>query len=452
MSPTRSKSAIRRIAIAGHGVEAWLAANHLLAALAPRKVEISVHPVDGSDDWDDLYSVWPAGPDDGLASIGLGGHGLAKQCRGSFSLGVRYTDQFIPYGTIGIDFSGVPFHHHWQRRHGGQDADSYFSWSVAHEAAGRLAFAPPQPRNAIGPLQHTTARHLDIGLLTAVLRKRAVQHGVSVVEQPIRAADLVLDCSGPNRALTSDREWQAAEGTSRYRVNFATESSSEAPPPWHSIQAAANGWTLDIRGHGWKNTIRLVAGETGDSAAFEPGHVSRAWEGNTLALGFAAATLLPAEPLQASFLASSIKRMIDLLPGSDCAARETVEYNHLQQTELVEIEDLLSAHEYARNGALNTDSVHNSLALRLKQFIHRGWIAPADSDFPDSSDWAGTWILLGIRPERTSRLAKRISATELESRMGQLREKIRQTASEFPSHSDFLRAVQSAAPSQKRPG
>ena len=451
MSPAKSKSAIRRIAIAGHGVEAWLAANHLLAALAPRNVEIIVHPVEGSDAWDALYSAWPAGPDDGLASIGLGGHGLAVQCRGSFSLGVRYADQFRPYGAVGIDFSGVPFHHHWQRQ-GGQDANSYFSWSVAHDAAARQAFAPPQPRNAIGPLQHATARHLDIGLLTDQLRERAMQHGVAVVEQPIGAADLVLDCSGPQRALTSARAWQAAPGTSRYRLDLSAESTSEAPPPWHSIRPATEGWALDIHGHGWKNTIRLVTGDPSDNAGFAPGHVSRAWESNTLALGFAAAALLPAEPLQARFLASSIKRMVDLLPGSDCAAKETVEYNHLQQTELAELEDLLSAHEYARTGKLRTDSVHASLALRLEQFIHRGWIAPADCDFPAPSDWAASWILLGTRPQSTSRLAARIPAEELEARMGRLREEISRTASEFPSHSDFLRAVQSAASSQKRPG
>lgn len=445
MNPAASEGAITRISIAGHGVEAWLAANHLLAALGPRQVEISIHPVEGSDAWDRLYSTWPAGPDDGLASIGLGGHGLAASCNGSFSLGVQHGEQFVPYGGIGIDFAGVPFHHHWQRLQGGQEADSYFSWSVAHEAASKQAFAPPQPRNAIGPLQHATARHLDISLLTTVLRDRAMRHGVTVANEPGGAADLILDCSGPQRILTADRNWQAAEGIPAYRIDISTENSTETPTPWHSVQPADNGWSIAIPGNGWKSRIKLAAGETGEGHSFKPGHVEQAWVGNTLALGTAAAVFLPAEPVQPRFLASSLRRMVSLLPGRDCAPQETNEYNHLQQTELAEIEDLLSAYEYARRGKLDMASTHDKLSMRLQQFMQRGWVAPADSDFLQPSDWARVWIQLGIRPVNTSRLTNRLPLAEIESRMKQLQEDIKRTASEFPSHRDFLRAVQTAA-------
>ena len=45
--------------------------DYLLAALGGRQVDISVIPVPGCDALDDLYALSPAGPDDGLAAIGL---------------------------------------------------------------------------------------------------------------------------------------------------------------------------------------------------------------------------------------------------------------------------------------------------------------------------------------------------------------------------------------------
>ena len=470
-------TAITKIAIAGHGVEAWLTANHLLAALGRQQVEIVVCPVPGSDELDELYSIAPAWSDNGLGAIGLSSSVLARDCAASFSLGAEIAGQLKPYGNTGLDFLGVPFYHHWLRTDSSEGAAGYFNWSPGKSAMQQSAFAPPAERNAIGTLQHAMATHVDTGHLTRLLSGHAMRFGVKVTTGNLETvnrisgsdritellssqgeaveADLYIDCSGPQRSLqkgVSGQSWVNAPGLPRFHVAISRNDQQGAPRPFHRINAIPEGWELEVPGPDRLSRITFsTATADKQGQEFTPGYLSKPWLENCLALGSAAASILPIEPMQARFLAVSLKNLLELLPGRDCNPAETGEYNHLAISDLVEMNDMLATYELARKSdglylsAADIEKTHGSLHSRLSLFTHRGWIAPGDSGFLDSNDWAGAFILLGLLPGKRDRLAERLPLDTLNSHMQKLKAQIEKTVSEFPSHADYLDALKLAA-------
>lgn len=465
--------AISRIAVAGNGIEAWLTVNYLLAGLGSRHVALTVIPVTESDALDELYRIVPADSDVGLGTIGLSSAVLARECGASFSLGAQINGHFKPYGKVGLDFQGLPFHHHALRANFAMDPAEYFSWSPATSAMRRNAFAPPIQRNAIGKLRHEVACHVDTGMLTSLLRARALRHGVEISRGPLKSviraqdsdrilglvntlgettqADLYVDCSGTERALVhgaSAMSWIPAPGLPKFQIAISGIEQNGTPPPWQRLTSGSEGWELEIPNPATQTRIVLASEATREDArAFDAGHLAEPWIENCVALGLAAATLLPIEPVQTKFLCVSINRMISLLPGADCSHRETSEYNHLALTDLVEIHDLCAAYELARHqdrldlSGVDIGPVHESLRKRIRLFRKCGWVISADSDFLEPADWVGVFILLGLVPEAASRLANRMPLATLVSHMSNLKAQIEKTASEFPLHRDYLEAL-----------
>ena len=462
-----NKQPIRRIAIAGHGFEAWFTANHLLAGLGGRRIEIQLCPVPGSEALDKLYTILPADTG-GLAEIGLTPNLLVRRCDASFSLGNRFNDRLRPYGSIGMDIRGQPFHQHWLRS-GGPEAEDYFSWSPATAAMQAQRFAPPSAKNAIGPLRHDMAMHVNIDRLADLLRARALNSTASewagtlstiergedglitalVSDRGERAeADLFIDCSGSQRKLAGDAGFDKAPGMGSFACSLQRSEGDANPPPYHATDSSAEGWNITVPGKGW--TAMLDFGSHPDDAGnFRPGHIEQPWLGNCVAIGQAAVTLLPVEPLHARLLAFSLKNLLGLLPDSACSATETGEYNHLFETEMREIEDLCTVYELVRKGghAALTDPTATgpSLARRLSLFRRRGWISPSDGEILRSEDWVAAFLLLGLAPERHDRLAERLPREKLDEYLGKLRSRIHDTAATFPPHAQYLAAVKSAA-------
>lgn len=459
---------VRRIAIAGNGFEAWFTANHLLAGLGGSRIEIRVCPVAGSDVNDDIYAILPTGENDGLGKIGLSAPLLARRCAASFSLGGRFNGRARPYGSIGVDINGLPFHHHWLRS-ASMGADDYFSWTPAAMAMQEQRFAPPSAENAIGQLRHGMAMHVDIGLLTDLLKARALNSNASEWTGVLSSvdfredggisrlnsdqgehteADLFIDCSGEQRSLVKDGDnalFTKAQSMARFTCSARRSEGEHNPPPFHSINTQDDGWCVQVPGNGWTALLDIKTDENGS----RPGHLRRPWNANRVAIGQAAATLPPVEPLHAKLLAMSLKRLLDLLPDAACADTETGEYNHLFETEMRDVEDLCIAYEMARAGGDSglgaRQEAGASLARRLSLFHRRGWISPSDGELLQPGDWVDTFLLLGLVPERHDLLAERLPQEKLENYLERLREQIQRTASGFPPHSRYMDAVNKAA-------
>lgn len=464
---------LTRFVIVGNGLEAWLAANHLLASFGGRRIEVTVCSVPGSNTFDELYSIWPINADDGLGPVKLTAGALIRDCRGSFSLGAQYTEMFRPYGSIGLDFLGTAFHHHWLRAFADEPVSGYFDWSPATVALKQGRFAPPVPQNAIGSLQHGIALHVDTGLFTKLLRDRALRNGalesngtlsgvrregddkritgLETSDGGSLTADLYVDCSGPQRSLVSgshDAGWQPAPGLADYRVTCTKDTTQEQPPSCHHVKPGPDGWQLDVPGHGWKTQILIDGSSTAtDGESVSPGYFNKPWTGNCVALGMASFSLPPIEPVHTRYLVTSLKRLVDLMPGTNCDPRETVEYNNMAKTDLVEIVDLIAAHEIFRKQVAGSapGHIHSSLKKRLDLFTHRGWVAPPDSGFFETKDWVAAFMQLGVVPQRYDRLAERIPRDTLDKHLHNLSARIAETVKEFPPLKQFLDAANAAA-------
>ena len=470
------RPAIKRVAIAGHGFEAWLAANYLLAAFGSKNIEIQVCPVDGSDALDELYAILPDSPDPDLTSSGLSSHVLARACGASFSLGARIDGQAKPYGRIGLDFLGLPFHHHWQRAYPGQGPGGYFAWSLATLAMQRRVFAPPTAGHTGSEPDYGMAHHVNISLFTRLLRERAIRNGVKELKGSLESvkrddglsrvvelkssqgetaqADLYLDCSGPERAVasgTARHKWVTAHGLDDFQLHVSRTDEIVETPCSHLLESTPHGWRLEIPGSGWVSRITLSDLQAaGTELKLTPGHLADPWIENCVAVGTASAVFLPVEPLQFRYFARSIQRVLDLLPGRDCNRSETTEYNRLNRTEAEDLEDLTACYEMARRqGGLNLadrdlSAVSSNLRNRIELFSRRGRVTPGDCDFLEPGDWASSLILLGLIPERFDRMVERLPLDVLMSYLEKMRHKLETRVAEFPPHDIYLNAVKSA--------
>ena len=309
-----TNSRIRRVAIAGNGFEAWLTAATLANRLDRGLTEITVCPVDGSDAWDDLYAVLPLTPADAVRQLGISDAQLVSRCGGSFSLGAEFSGERFaggqtlkPYGATGVDYGGTHFHHYWLRSAPGKPVSDYFEYSPGARAMRARAFAPPDPRNAIGPLQHEYARHVEPALLAWYLREIAMASGVKETASPIRevghyeggkqirhlltesgesiTAELFVDCTGPARTLLlscGDVEWLESTPGRRYSLSFAHSKTSDTPPPWHSVSAKPDGWVIDVPCRSGVIRCDFSAADGGPND-FVPGHASSPWMRNCVA-------------------------------------------------------------------------------------------------------------------------------------------------------------------------
>lgn len=485
---TPNVNSINRIVIAGAGFEAWLSAATLLRNLGCSDTQITVCPVAGSDELDPLYSLIPDIDNDVLKSLGITNLDLVKTCRTSFSMGTRYTglsatdfDQFRPYGGVGVDFLGGAFVNHWLRDSGntGQPltASDYFSYSTASDAARRNAFAPPVKETAIGPLQHQIARHVDISLLTQLIRSRALANGAIESDSGLRSverlatssrieqlvlnngevlqADLYVDCSGSQQALIAGvdaSKWVSAPLSRNYQIRLKTETDDVSPPPFNLISALTSGWQVSIPGYGWKVIVDLVVSSS--IQAFQPGYLSKPWVENCVALGVTASKILPFEAFQSKFLMMGLNRLLKLLPGADNAATETVEFNHLCTQDAQEIAELSALYEIARQQCsleptkLDNMDIPASLKRRLALFSKRGWVAPLDTDTVERSDWISAFILLGLFPAMHDPVVDRLPADKLRQSLQELKFRIKKVAAQFPPHGAYLDALK-ASPERK---
>lgn len=471
-------SRVHRIAIAGNGIEAWLTASALATHLDGQTVEITVIAIDGSDEWDSLYTVLPAHPADVVSQVGIADTSLIRQCNGSFSLGAKFCGprftgdhKFKPYGPAGIDYGGSLFHNYWLLNSRNESVSDYFAYSPAARAMSKGVFAPPAERNMIGPLQHEIARHVDTVQLTQQLRSAATRLGVTESLAPFQevrrvgdsmkidhllvtsgervAADLFIDCSGPRRSLlldTYDVDWISASTSENYGVSMERVTRDEDPSLWHTVEPLEEGWNVTIP-LGDANLNLTFLNDHANEQAFVPGHVSRPWIRNCVAVGHSAFAVLPIDNMQSFHLMTSIERLITLLPGPDTLPAETLEYNQLFLRDLAEIHDLMAVHQLAsKHGTINdnfieTGSIPQSLQRRLRLFSKRGWVSISDSDVVPSHLWSAVLLFYGLIPKQHDLLAERVQKDALRERLGELSGHIDKVVSEFPPYEVYLKAA-----------
>lgn len=466
---------IRSIGIVGAGLAGWMAALALGRALPGAR--ISVIETEGPD-----WSLGPFGPGEAslpgfenwLADHGVEEGALLRAARGSFSLGTAFSgwagqeaDWFLPFGTIGAPIGTVAFHQLAARlRAAGHPlrlAD--FSLAAIAAASGRFARPSPDPRSVLSSYGY--GLHFDRAGLAEVLRtatglapagrfRRALgDAGITAVEiedgAPV-SADLWLDCSGPAALLAGrlDSGWESwAEWLPCDRAVESWAEVEGIPPPYAHAGAFEGGW---------QRTVPLVGGQGGAllyASAFlaeQPGAVpvaqgrrARAWTGNVVALGAAAALVEPLHGYSLALLQNALTRLIGLLPAVPDGP-EPAEYNRLTASEADRIRDFAILH-YKTNGRTGEPlwdraraaPVPDTLAHKLDLYASRGRLPVYDDELFDLEEWIAVLDGQGVRPRRHDALADAIPEPQLLAHAARIREVIVDAVRGMPHHGATLR-------------
>ena len=485
---------LRRIVIAGGGSAGWMAAASLANALGPGcRIDLV--------ESDDIGTV---GVGEAtippikafLQGLGLDEATVMRATGATAKLGIEFlgwsgegAQYFHPFGTYGIGFDQVPFHHWWlrERAAGGAPLDE-FSMAAAMAARGRFLHPTNEPRMVQSTFDY--AYHLDAGLFAALLRRYAESRGVVRHEGRIVAVDLhdtgdiatltladarvvdgdfFIDCTGfpallLGTALSIDFEdwshWLPCD-----RAVAVACKSNRTPDPYTRSTAREAGWQWRIPlqhrvGNGMvfssanqsehSATDLLLKSLEGEALSeprilhFRTGRRRSFWQRNCLALGLAAGFMEPLESTSLHLVQTGIARFLALFPDRDHDPLAGAEYNRLTSEEYARIRDFLILHYHAnaRPGDLwrycRDMPLPDTLAYRMEQFRSGARLVSPGSELFQNASWLAVMIGQDVMPRRWAPLVDQRRQVPAGDRLDTLRQAIAQAADAMPPHRRLL--------------
>ncbi|RYD52523.1 MAG: tryptophan 7-halogenase, partial [Sphingomonadales bacterium] len=464
----------------GGGVAGWMSALALGKALQGSGVTIDLVETDDPD-----HSVGPFGSAEAVlpAFHGfLGDHAidedaLLRAARGTFALGAAFSGWagqqsawFLPFGETGAPMGPVAFPPLVARlRSAGHAVRSTdFSLAAVAAAAGRFDRPSDDPRSVQSSYGY--GLHLDKGGLAEVCRALAtgVKHHQAALRCAIRAenghvaalelesgahvaGDLFLDCSGhaallcEGHGFDSWSAWLACD-----RVVERNNIQDGVPPPYALGAAHAAGWLRSVPLTGGPGEAMLFASaHHADDAAtpFHQGRRTRAWHGNVVAIGAAAATIEPLYGQNLQLVAHALQRLIGLFPNRAEGA-EAAEYNRITADEADRVRDFVIAH-YKTNARLGEPfwdaarkmPVPDELQYKLDLFASRGRMPMYDEELFSRAEWIAMLDGQGMHPRRYDALAETIPEPAILQHMARLRDLIVDAARTMPNHGAILSRI-----------
>ncbi|GAK32969.1 flavin-dependent tryptophan halogenase PrnA [alpha proteobacterium Q-1] len=394
--------AIRTIAIIGGGTAGWMAAAVLAKALGQ---QIRIRLVESD-------AIGTIGVGEATIPqirnlnhyLGLDEHEMIRQTKGSFKLGIEFSDwgrigdrYMHAFGDIGQSLGLSPFHHYWLRATQSGHPHSLWAYSLNQQAAIQNRFGPLE---RLGDSRLTGLRyafHLDAGLYAAMLRSYSEARGVERLEGRVVdvkqhsgdgfiqsvllengteiEADLFIDCSGFRGLLIEDALKTGYEDWSHWLpCNRAAAVPSETPTdasgkplmrPYTQSMARPAGWQWRIplqhrvgNGHVYCSAhlsddeacALLLANLEGPALTeprllqFKTGRRKKAWNRNCVALGLAGGFMEPLESTSIHMIQTGISRLVSMFPDKNCDPALAAHYNEATRFEYERIRDFLILH------------------------------------------------------------------------------------------------------------
>jgi len=495
-----AKAPLRRIIIVGGGLAAWMSA----AALA-RAVRVGDWSICVVHDEADSNAA-PCGDADATLPLTQNGHfalqpdedTIIAETGGVFTYGIALSGWshaaatwFQPFGAVGAGLGPVAFHHLVMRlrREGFPLRLANYSLAALAAQAGRFCRPGRDPRSVLSTCQY--GLHLDCTRLARRLKTEAESAGVRSLPGPFAKAesgedgaiaaiiggngqriegDLFLDCTGVEARLMGGATRATWEDWSAWlpcdRFVSARIETQHAPPPYSLAAAHPAGWIrqLPLQGRTWLtgfhrsdvltdtaalDTLQKSAGRSGfsdvRSGPVRFGRRRKAWQGNCIALGAAAALIDPVATTNLHLLRASIDNLLKLLPADRKSKVEADEYNRLTGLQFDHARDFVVLH-YKLNGrhgeamwdACRAMSVPATLDYKLRSYESRGRIALYDEEPLDEVSWLNLFDEHGVRPRRYSPLADGFETAELQAHVERVRAIMLDELARMPIHGDYL--------------
>jgi len=479
---------VRSVVVVGRDAAAWLSALTLQRAFGRTGLKVSVVAMPSLLKASDVYAALPS-----LAGLhGLLGLSDAEVLGATFGvpvLGQRFADwnpecpSFLhAYDMLRVGIDDVDFVHFWvkARAEGLKVAFEDFSLGAVAAKQGRTVI----DRNGFVSETPIEAGYtLDAVGYVSLIRQRAIQAGVSVVEgsaieverhgDRITAvimpgerrleADLFIDASGAEAVLSHGQSgdfdsWGDLFGVDR--LLSASAKTLRPLPAFSQIAAFEAGWAglyplkdrtavvaaWDSREMADDELIARLPAETGLSLegecrimAFEPG-MRTAWSGNCVAIGEAAVALEPLDAVQLQVVHLGLSQLVALFPVSAEAMPEAEAYNAGLAAFVLNVRDFQVAH-YRLNGRFGegfwdrarSAPVPQGLEARLRLFAARGKIAQFDEESFQPQSWTALFLGHGLMPASYDPRVDRISPEDQMARFRSLLGKVAEDVRSMPS-------------------
>ncbi len=352
---------------------------------------------------------------------------------------------------------------------------------VSAQAAlkGRFAHPPSDPNSALSRAEYGYQFSTDE--YSSVLRKTAqryhepqlVRHNTKQIrvvhqnseidclilddERKIKA-DFYVDCTGPNANLLSKLSVKNNDPESNRTLSYlASKLNTRAPlTSARTVDSFEFGWQSNtpVRGHVERLTVfcgqdhaqaKTVHGESHEINDCLIGRRSKAWVGNCLAIGHAAAIIEPLTPAPHMLLQRDIERLLELIPVNRDMAIERTEYNRRFRLDY--------DHASLFNRALYcTDSLPNStfwqeaskspmddkLKIKLTQFDNRGIVSMFDLEPFNSEDWLIQFFGMNRCVTQYNRFADRFPLNALKEWFAAQKNGIDALTNKMPSPDQYI--------------
>ncbi|WP_232301222.1 tryptophan halogenase family protein [Gilvimarinus agarilyticus] len=432
-------------------------------------------------------------------SLGIDELDFIKKTHATFKLGIEFrdwhqidTEFFHPFADYGMPLKGVKFHHHLIRLQLAGEKINTADYSFPAQLAKQGRFAQPHPNPPTPLANYGYAYHFDAGRYALYLREYAEQRGVIRREGKIDNVvldhtsgdiaslkldsgeqlngDLFIDCTGFRGLLIEQalhtgyddwRQWLPCD-----RAIAVQSEKVGDPAPYTRTTAREAGWQWRIplqhrTGNGYVYSSAfcdateaeqtLLSGIDGAaikaprSFEFVTGKRKKIWHKNCYALGLASGFLEPLESTSISLIQTGISRLLAFFPHQGYHECDVDEVNRQHHHEFERIRDFLILH-YKATSRSDTEfwrhcqsmAIPDTLQHKMALYQSRGHLVSHDPEAFEPDSWISMYMGFQVKAGDYDRRADAIELDALKQQLAQIRETIRQAASQPMSHADFI--------------
>lgn len=433
---------LRRVIVAGGGQLGILAAIAVRRALPACEVVVIGTPPSPAAFADTSPTAMPF-TNKLHDRLGIDEEQIVTRAGGSYRLVTRYAGWdasgeggVVAYGEALDPALKTAFARDWGRvRLPGGGGPPAGSLAEVLAAAGRFAPPPPGEPTPISSVDYALRWHpaayrdllvaaaeaLGVGYVAGTIDSIEPGEGdniraIGIAGQGELAADLFLDCTGPQASLLASHprfafaDWSASLPTAHVYIG-APGAPVIALEDRLTLTRA--GWVSEVAGRDGLHRMlgtpaplaradadALLGGRATGAVALTPGRAAAPWLGNVVALGDAAARFEPLGPLHLDLAHRQLALLIEMLPGRDINPLERAEYNRRSVLMMEGVREVIALHfatPHAR-GLFGARPLPGRGAAVIDQFERRGRI-PFREELPLlSQEQFALMVALGWTP------------------------------------------------------
>ncbi|WDA41509.1 tryptophan 7-halogenase [Erythrobacter sp. BLCC-B19] len=413
-----AREPLRRVAVVGGGPVGILAAIALRRALPGCEVVVVGTPTSPAAFADTSATALPF-TNKLHDRLGLAESDVVREAGGSYRLVTRFAGWggagqagTLAYGEVLDPALKTAFARDWGRvRLPGEGAPAAGSLAEALAEQGRFAPPPPGELTPISAVDYALRWHpaayrallirhaeaLGVGYVQGTLDRVEMGSGedvaaIGLAGQGMIAADLFLDCSGPQASLLAAHpafaftDWSASLPT---RHIYRASPAAPVLALEDRLTLTEAGWVSEVAGrdgvHRMLGTpaplpveaVTALLGAVPNAViALTPGRAAAPWLGNVVALGDAAARFEPLGPYHLDLAHRQLALLLEMLPGRAITPHERAEYNRRSVLMMEGVHELLAFHfaGIAAQRIFGARELPGRVGEVIDQFLRRGRI------------------------------------------------------------------------------